>query len=93
MKKLLTYGEAHAERQANINSWKYAFDEVPDLKPHREKMSKQEAGMYYTKKINTAFEKLGYKKKELTVEDFDSVEDYFGYYEALKIKSKTGGIL
>ena len=36
-------------------------------------------------KINQEFERLGYKTKELTVKDFDNVDCYFGYFEAIKI--------
>ena len=52
--------------------------EITGLPP---RMSYKEAAVYYRNKIRSYFE------QNLTIKSFDKVEDYFGYYEALKIKN------
>lgn len=44
-----------------------------------DRMGYREATAYYKKKFRDYFE------QQLTVRDFDSVDDYFGYFEAQKI--------
>lgn len=83
----MTYGEAWMRAKEESQSLERKFDDyakVGDFK-HKPRMQRREASLYYTNKINKEFERLGYKIKELTVRDFDSVDDYFGYFEAQKI--------
>ena len=54
---------------------------------HRKRMVGKSGIEYYKEKINKEFKRLGYIK-ELKVSDFESVEDYFGYFEAQRFKEK-----
>lgn len=47
----------------------------------------KEAIAYYNKKFRDYFE------QQLTIKQFDKVEDYFGYYEAIKIRNEIQEIL
>lgn len=42
----------------------------------------KEAVAYYKKKFRDYFE------QQLTIKQFDKVEDYFGYYEAIRIRNE-----
>jgi hypothetical protein len=50
------------------------------------RMGHKEASVYYRNKIRSFFE------QNLTIKSFDKVEDYFGYFEALKIRNKIENI-
>jgi len=50
------------------------------------RMGYKEASIYYRNKIRSYFE------QNLTMESFDKVEDYFDYFEALKIRNKIENI-
>ena len=84
---MMTYGEAWLKAKEQNQSLDTKFDDcisMQDFK-HKKRMPRKEAGTYYKNKINQEFKRLGYKAKELTVKDFDNVDCYFGYFEALKI--------
>ena len=86
---MMTYGEAWQRAKEESQSLDRKFDDCVAMCEfkHKKRMPRKEADAYYTNKINQEFERLGYKvkSKELTVKDFDSVECYFGYFEAMKI--------
>jgi len=50
-----TYGEAHFKRTDSIFLEDGKFQTI-DLPPHNPRMGKQEAGIYYTKKINSTMQ-------------------------------------
>lgn len=78
----MTHGEMWfaklTEQKKTISIGKYcvAISGLP------EKMDYQEAIAYYKKKFRDYFE------QQLTVKQFDKVEDYFGYYEAIRIRNE-----
>lgn len=90
----MTYGEAWFKVKEQNQSLNIKFDDCVSFPfrnfKHKSRMKRAEADVYYTNKINQEFERLGYKvkSKELSVKDFDSVECYYGYFEALKIINK-----
>ena len=90
----MTYGEAWFKAKEQNQTLDIKFDGCVSFWnfKHKSRMTRTEADVYYTNKINQEFERLGYKvkskRKELSVKDFDSVECYYGYFEALKIMSK-----
>ena len=75
-----------------------------ELHNHKPKMSKEDTCDYYTKKISKEFKRLGYIAKKTSIhaketaiaisnyrrEGFDSIDDYYDYYEAKKMKIKLG---
>ena len=82
-----TYGEAWYEIKQNNSSMDIKFDDIKtmsDLK-HKDRMSRREAVRYYREKIREYF-----KLETFGLKDFNSVDDYFGYYEALKFKKELG---
>ena len=98
-KSLPTYGEAWYTYKQRCNSGAYKFDDIPLMPTHKPKMYKSERSEYYRQKLNHVWKLLGYEKEEGTneevyytpdLEGFDSVDDYFGYYEALKLREKLG---
>ena len=84
----MTHGEAWLKRKLYINSSKCRFDEAEKEQPLPKRMNRREASRYYRKKLNTAFASLGFIK-EPTVRDFNSVDDYFDYWEAKRIKQRV----
>lgn len=78
---LMTYGEAHTYVKYNIELVKGEFV-APELPKHRERMNREDASKYYKKKFSKYFG----IPTEPTIKDFDSVDHYFDYFEALKIK-------
>lgn len=85
--KLYTYGEAHI--YVLMSDWIMDGKKTVSVKtpPHKPRMGKAEAGVYYTDKINKEFIRLGYKR-EIRASEFDNADDYFGYYEALRLKQE-----
>ena len=79
----MTYGEAWVEWKLNMNGWDYSFDKCPPMRVHDPRMNRDDALEYYKRKLRKVF-----GLDEFDVKDFDSVEDYFDYYEAKKIKDK-----
>lgn len=77
----VTHGERFAYLKANIDSKKSAAKILMPFSRLPKKMVYMEASVYYTKKIR------GYFEQQLTIKSFDKVEDYFGYYEAIKIRN------
>jgi len=60
------------------------------LNYERQFKNKKEAVAHYTQEINKEFERLGYEKRDELVVDltgFDSVDHYYDYHEAMKIKN------
>ena len=87
----LTYGEAHTKVKMSLRMENGRF--VADAKkPHIEKMNRKEAIEYYNAKFASYFgvepRKDVKEYKEPTVRDFDSVESYYDYFEALRIKER-----
>lgn len=77
----VTHGEAWflkaRDKEMKTNGYGYCLS-ITGL-PNR--MGYKEAAIYYTKKVR------GYFEQRLTIKNFDKVEDYFGYYEAIKIRN------
>ena len=73
----MTHGEAWFVAKENAE-WKYGYYREPSGLPDR--MSPKDAIKYYKAKIRDYFD------SKLTVRDFDKAEDYFGFFEAKKIK-------
>jgi len=84
--KVLTYGEAYAQRQEDLYNYKYTFDNCPMLKPHNDRMPRAKAVKYYNNKLEKVFDNLGYEKVGTRLKDFDTTEDYYDYHEAKKLK-------
>lgn len=76
----MTHGEKWLIEKENfiLNSNQGNYVGIYRLPP---RMGYKEAITYYNKKIRDYFE------QQLTIKQFDKVEDYFGYYEALKIRN------
>ena len=74
---MMTHGEAWFVAKENIE-WNNGYYIEPSGLPNR--MSPKDAIKYYKAKIRDYFD------SRLTVKDFDKVEDYFGFFEAKKIK-------
>ena len=91
MKSVPTYGEELTRYSFDVNSFKYAFHEVPKVRLHQSRMSNKNASTYYTNKIRKEFLRLGYVYKvkedyEYRKQGFDSVDDYYDYFEAQRLK-------
>ena len=72
----MTHGEAWFVAKENIK-WEHGYYREPSRLPDR--MNPKDAIKYYKAKISDYFD------SKLTVSDFDSVEDYYGYFEAKKL--------
>lgn len=84
----MTYGEAHTIVKCGIEmiDGKWKSLKLPKC---RSRMSRDEAGKYYTEKINEEFKRLGYRlKSDVDYSDFRTADEYFDYFEALKIYNK-----
>lgn len=78
----MTHGERFVDLKNNIDFRKSAnkilipFSRLPD------RMGRVSASLYYRKKFRNYFE------QKLTIKAFDKVEDYFGYFEAIRIRNE-----
>ena len=91
----MTYGEAHTKVKLSLHMVKGRFTTC-DLPKHKARMNKYLAGKYYRNKIDKYFciDRNAFVEKddtELTVKDFDSVEEYYDYFEAVKARKATIG--
>lgn len=79
MKTKLTHGEKWYSLKESLfkKNKLYHHSTVDKSIPNR--MGYKEALAYYKNKISDYFD------SKLTVSDFDSVEDYYGYFEAKKL--------
>jgi hypothetical protein len=76
----LTHGEASFIRRENID-FKLNFSQIcAKLNNLPKRMSRYKALEYYGAKFRKYF-----GLEEIRLRDFDSVEDYYGYYEAKRL--------
>lgn len=82
MKK--THGEVYVERKENldfthdIDKILRSFDRLP------KRMNRDDALAYYGDKVKKIF-----GVEDITIRDFRHIEEYFEYYEALKMKKES----
>lgn len=78
----MTHGERFAYLKANIDLKKSVAEILIPFGRMPKRMEYEDAAIYYTRKFRRYFE------QRLTIKSFDKVEDYFGYFEALKIRNE-----
>jgi len=79
----LTYGEAWAEEKFSTDMINGEAVPLIQHKYKPKRMCREDAERYYTDKINKYF---GIDKKEDCIyKGFDSIDDYYDYYEAQKL--------
>lgn len=81
MKK--THGETYVERRANLD-FTHDIDKIlRTLEKLPRRMNREDALTYYGNKVKKIF-----GVEDVTIREFRHVEEYFDYYEALKIKKE-----
>jgi len=78
----MTYGEAYIKEKESIQLIKGVWTQTLTFDKKPKRMNREDAAEYYTNKINEYF---GIEKKTDAVNNFDSVDDYYDYHEALRL--------
>lgn len=78
----MTHRERFAYLKANIDLKKSAAKILMPFGRMPQRMEYKDAIAYYSKKFRLFFE------QQLTIKDFDKAEDYFAYFEAIKIRNE-----
>ncbi|MFA5040055.1 MAG: hypothetical protein WC464_00275 [Bdellovibrionales bacterium] len=82
MKK--THGEAYVERRENLDFTNDIDKILRNFERLPKRMKREDALRYYGGKIKKIF-----GAEDIAIRDFRHVEEYFDYYEALKIKKEN----
>lgn len=81
----MTHGERYVYLKARFDSKKTIAEILIPFSRMSKRMNYKDAAVYYSNKFKFYFE------QQLTIKDFDKAEDYFGYYEAIKIRKEILG--